>query len=470
MNTNDTICALSTPTGVGAIAIVRITGEKAIPICNRLITFSDKKKKLTGVKANTVHVGVIWQEKVAIDDVVITVFKAPHSYTGEDVIEISCHGSPYIQQRILEALVKSGARLARPGEFTQRAFLNGKMDLSQAEGVADLIASGSEASHRLALNQMRGGFSEEIKKLRAELLHFTSLIELELDFSEEDVEFADRKQLLELIQHIQKIISDLIRSFEYGNAVKNGIPVAIIGRTNSGKSTLLNRLLNEEKAIVSEIAGTTRDFIEDTIILHGIQFRFIDTAGLRHTTDAIETEGVQRTINKYRQASIVIIMVDLHDDIAEVDKTLRFLREENRDISKKELIIALNKMDIMPDSQIKKIISKYADIWGNVARILPISAKHGNGIDRLEEFLVGKVMKKSPAEPDIVVTNVRHFEALNHASEALARVLEGFGTSLPSDLMAQDIRETIHYLGEITGEITTDEILGNIFKNFCIGK
>jgi tRNA modification GTPase len=465
----DTICALSTPTGVGAIAVIRISGDKAVLCCSSLISFSDRNKKLQELKANTVHFGEFVVNSSTIDNVVITVFKAPHSYTGEDVIEISCHGSQYIQQKILETLIKSGIRLAKPGEFTQRAFLNGKMDLSQAEGVADLIASGSEAAHRFALNQMRGEFSKEINKLRDELLHFISLIELELDFSEEDVEFADRKKLSELVERLSKAITKLIQSFEFGNAVKNGIPVAIIGRTNSGKSTLLNQLLHEERAIVSEIAGTTRDFIEDTIILQGIQFRFIDTAGLRHSTDAIENEGIQRTILKFNQAIVVIIVSDIKDDLSDVIKTLSFLRKENDELSKKVLIFALNKIDTFPKQELEKIHSAYIDAWGDIAQVLPISAKLGTGLAQLEKLLVTKLTLK-PTESEVVITNVRHFEALNHASEALSRVRDGIHTSLSSDLLAQDIRETMHYLGEITGEITNDEILGNIFKNFCIGK
>jgi tRNA modification GTPase len=470
MNTNDTICALSTPPGSGAISIVRISGDKAIQICSTLLSFSDIKKNLLNVRANTVHVGVFHLDNSPIDDVVSTVFRAPNSYTGENIVELSCHGSPFIQQKILEVLVASGARLARPGEFTQRAFLNGKMDLSQAEGVADLIASGSAAAHRLAFQQMRGGFSAEIKKLRNELLQFISLVELELDFSEEDVEFANRNRLSELVKRIHHLVTDLIRSFEYGNVIKNGIPVAIIGRTNSGKSTLLNRILKEEKAIVSDIAGTTRDFIEDTVILQGIQFRFIDTAGLRHVTDQIESEGIRRTFNKYEQASIILVMVDLQDNLDNVTKSLSFLREGTTNLSKKTIVFLLNKLDIVADKDLHKVISDYIQLWGDIAQILAISAKNGDGIDELEKLLVARALKNSPSDSEVVVTNVRHFEALRHTSEALERIEKGLETSFPTDLLAQDIREALHYLGEITGEITTDEILGNLFKNFCIGK
>lgn len=469
MEDETTICAPATTPGSGAIGIIRLSGPKAIAIADKVFRTRGETKSIVNQLSHTVVFGTIEIEGEILDEVLLTVFRKPHSYTGEDVVEISCHASAYIMTRLLQLLIKQGASMAKPGEFTQRAFLNGKMDLSQAEGVADLIASGSEAAHRIALNQMRGGFSKGLKVLRNELLHFISLIELELDFSEEDVEFADRKQLSQLIDRLYKTISLLVNSFEYGNAVKNGIPVAIIGRSNSGKSTLLNQLLHEEKAIVSEIAGTTRDFIEDTIVLNGFQFRFIDTAGLRHTTDVIETEGIQRTINKYKQASVVIILTDSRDDLVEIIKTFSFLREEGNELKKKVLIFALNKMDTLSEQVLKQTIIKYAYEWGDIAHIIPISAKYGTGIEQLEELLVKHATNK-PSQAEVVVTNVRHFEALKLASGALERVMEGLKTSLPSDLLAQDIRETMHYLGEITGEITTDEILGNIFKNFCIGK
>lgn len=468
MINNDTICALSTPPGQGAIAVIRISGPEAFGICDKVSSFSDKGKKLLKQQANTVHFGKIKAKEEELDEVVYTLFRSPHSYTGEDIVEISCHGSVYIQQKILEMLVASGARLAKPGEFTMRAFLNGKMDLSQAEGVADLIASGSAAAHRLAFDQMRGGFSQEINNLRNELLQFISLIELELDFSEEDVEFADRKQFKALVNKIEKLTSMLLHSFEYGNAVKNGIPVALIGRTNSGKSTLLNRLLREDKAIVSEIAGTTRDFIEDTIILKGMQFRFIDTAGLRHTADKIESEGIQRTHQKYKQARIVIVMADVSDDPELVNESVAFMRiEDNRN---RQIIFAMNKTDLLPAGEVNKKLDIYRKQWGDLAYVIGISAKQGDAIDELEELLLSFALKHSPGENEVVVTNVRHFEALSHAEEALQRILEGMDTGLPTDLIAQDVREVLHYLGEITGEITTDEILGNIFRNFCIGK
>lgn len=468
MISEDTICALSTPSGTGAIAVVRLSGDDAIPVCDKVFEFPEKKKRLTDQEANTLHFGRIRNKNGYIDEVVVGIFKSPRSYTGEDVVEISCHGSVYIQQKILETLIDHGARLARPGEFTQRAFLNGKIDLSQAEGVADLIASESEAAHRLAFKQMRGGFSNEISKLRSELLQFISLIELELDFSEEDVEFANRKQLSHLINRIENIIVSLIDSFEYGNVIKNGVPVAIIGPPNAGKSTLLNRFLKEDKAIVSEIAGTTRDFIEDTIVLEGKQFRFIDTAGLRHATDQIEEEGIQRTFKKYRQASIVIVVIDIKDDHRKVETSLQFFRKE--DMNKKEFVFALNKSDKLSKTDTRKKSDMYTDSWSDIAHIIDISAKKGINIDKLEKLLVSMTAKSSYGKNEVVVTNVRHFEALRHASEALLRARKGLKESLHVDLLAQDIRQVLHYLGEITGEITNDEILGNIFSKFCIGK
>lgn len=464
----DTICAVSTPPGQGAIAIIRLCGKDAIDIADKFFTMTSESKTLSRQEANTVHYGKISDNGKDIDNVMVSIFKAPHSYTGDDIAEISCHGSIYIQQKILELFITAGARLAKPGEFTMRAFLNGKLDLSQAEGVADLIATSSEAAHRLAINQIRGGFSKEINGLRKELLNFISLIELELDFSEEDVEFANRKQLLAFILKIDKILDSLIRSFEYGNAIKNGVPVAIIGPVNSGKSTLLNRLLHEERSIVSEIAGTTRDYIEDNIVIDGIQFRFIDTAGLRHSSDQIETEGILRTHLKYDQADIVIIMVDLADDPAPMNESLQFIKDkENKN---KQLIFALNKSDKHPAEFVEKRIIQYKECWGHSAHILNISAKEDIHVDSLEKLLVSLVHKSSIGENEVVVTNIRHFEALKRSSEAVQRIKEGIHDSISTDLLAMDIREVLHYLGEITGEITTDEILGNIFKNFCIGK
>jgi tRNA modification GTPase len=363
-------------------------------------------------------------------------------------------------------LIKQGARLAKPGEFTLRAFLNGKLDLSQAEGVADLIASDSEAAHRIALNQMRGGFSNELKNLRIQLLHFISLIELELDFSEEDVEFADRNQLNLLTNKIEQLLSQLIKSFSYGNAIKNGIPVAIVGKTNAGKSTLLNQLLKEEKAIVSAIAGTTRDYIEDTIVLQGINFRFIDTAGLRKTTDEIETIGIERAMKKYREAEIVIVVIDAGDRLDEILSSLEIFKKEPE--NEKHIIFAINKIDTVLNPEI--LVADLKNKIGIKGEYISISAKNSTQVAVLERKLVNLAMADKPTESGVVVTNVRHFEALKHSHEAILRVIEGVNNQIPSDLLAMDIRETLHYLGEITGEITTDEILGNIFKNFCIGK
>jgi tRNA modification GTPase len=465
---SDTICALSTPQGNGAIAVIRISGPNALLITDSISEFPSKNKKLVSQKANTSHFGRIVLNNEYVDDVLISLFRAPHSYTGEDIIEISCHGSVFIQQKILEILVENGARLAKPGEFTLRAFMNGKLDLSQAEGVADLIASSTKSSHRLAYQQMRGGFSLEINKLRHELLNFISLIELELDFSEEDVEFADRSKLTDLLARMKKMIVTLISSFEYGNVIKNGIPVAIIGRTNSGKSTLLNLILHDEKAIVSEIAGTTRDFIEDTIILKGVQYRIIDTAGLRHTTDIIEAEGIQRTLKKYKEATAVIVLIDINDNYTDVNKSFEFLR--NNEFLEKQIIFALNKIDQIGENDLFERIKKYKEVWSDIGYVIGISAKERIHIDELEELMVSLTIKKISTNNDVVVTNVRHFEALKHSSEALERATEGLITGLSKDMLAMDIREVLHYLGEITGEITTDEILGNIFKNFCIGK
>jgi len=468
MSIDEPICAISTPAGTGAIALIRISGKGAFEICDASITLARTKSKIAGLPGNSIHLGKIQNEGEPIDDALISIFRSPHSYTGEDLVEISCHGSVYVQQQVLETLINAGARLAEPGEFTRRAFLNGKMDLSQAEAVADLIASQSAGAHRLALNQMRGGFSAEISSLREELLQFVSLIELELDFSEEDVEFANRSQLSSLIKKIETIIERLIRSFEYGNAMKQGIPVAIIGQTNSGKSTLLNYLLHEEKAIVSEIAGTTRDYIEDIFIIEGIQFRFIDTAGLRQTNDKIETEGIQRTIKKYRQASIVLVVIDLTEEPQDVENDLAFIRKESD--PDKTLILVLNKKDLVSQKIIRSKVAAFKKIWGNKILTINISAKHGQGIEELEKLLISSALTQTLSDQQIVVTNVRHLEALKPSFEAIKRVHSGLQSDIPADLLSQDIREVLHYLGEITGEISTDEILGNIFKNFCIGK
>jgi tRNA modification GTPase len=466
MRSDSTICALAT-SGSGAIAIIRVSGPDTFDVVEPLFIPASKGKKLKEQAPNTIHFGTISENEKVIDEVLISIFKAPHSYTGEDSIEISCHASSYILQRILELLIGQGAQPARPGEFTQRAFLNGKMDLSQAEAVADLIASESEGAHRVALQQLRGGFSDKLKSLRAQLLHFISFIELELDFSEEDVEFADRTQLVILVRTIESLVNELISSFQLGNVLKNGVPVAIIGRPNVGKSTLLNAILNEERAIVSDIEGTTRDSIEDTINLEGINFRFIDTAGIRETADTIENLGIRRTYQKIEQASIVLLLAEASDEGEIIKRSLEAIRVQLKDQSK-QLVLVLNKSDRITDKTLNEIQDDI-NLHEN-ERVVSLSAEKRENIDGLIALLLDMVNLGSLKHQDVLISNIRHYNALKSASESLIRVSEGLTTSLPSDLLAQDIREALHYLGEITGEVTTDEILGNIFKNFCIGK
>mgnify|MGYP000947004010 FL=1 len=459
----EVICAISTPPGMGAIAIVRLSGEGSISLTDRIF-FSPSGTKLTGVAANTVHFGQILAGEELLDEVLVTVFRAPHSFTGEESVEISCHGSVYIQQRLMELLLGEGARMAKAGEFTRRAFRNGKFDLSQAEAVADLIASSSRASHRVAMNQMRGGFTRKLALLRDKLLQFVSLIELELDFSEEDVEFANRDKLHELTHEIEEEIQTLADSFRLGNAIKGGIPVAIIGETNVGKSTLLNLLLNEEKAIVSDIHGTTRDVIEDTMNIGGVMFRFIDTAGIRQTTDVIESLGIERTFQKIDQASIVLWMIDMTTSREQIETLAASILPTLQD---KQVIVLFNKADLISD-----------DIRGNFETLFPgleasrlfISAKQHLHTDRLQELLVKAAAIPSIGEDDVIVTNLRHYESLKSALEAIGRVKEGLEIGITHDFLSQDIRECMFYLGEITGQISTDEILGNIFSKFCIGK
>jgi len=461
-----TICAISTPPGVGGIAVIRLSGQKAVTITDEVFISPNTSKNMADQPANTLHFGTIRSGEKIIDEVVVSLFRAPHSFTGEDVVEISCHGSQYIQQAILELLLSKGARMAGPGEFTQRAFLNGKMDLSQAEAVADLIASTSAASHKLALNQMRGGFSQELIKLRGELLSFVSLIELELDFSEEDVEFADRTQLLELATRIEEMIGKLADSFKLGNVIKNGIPVTIAGETNVGKSTLLNALLNDERAIVSEIAGTTRDVIEDVINIRGVSFRFNDTAGIRTTADKIESMGIERTYQKIKQASIVLLLLDL---TREPEKYLQNLEDVRQHINQQNLIIVGNKADQVDETVVRKMLMDIT-LADNEDMVF-ISAKMGHNIDSLKSLLLETVnLAKLNNEEDVIVTNARHYEALTQARESIQRVLDGIENGITGDFLSQDIRECMHYLGLITGEISTDEVLGNIFRNFCIGK
>ena len=464
MNDQTVICAIATAPGMGAIAVIRLSGKGCIEICDRIFV-SPSHKKLVDVLPNTIHFGKIVNKEELIDEVLISVFHAPHSFTGENSIEISCHGSVYIQQRILQLLISSGARLAAPGEFTQRAFLNGKMDLSQAEAVADLIASSSAAAHKMALSQMRGGFSDELMKLRMELLHITSLLELELDFSEEDVEFADRSELRNIAVGIDTLISRLCASFSLGNVIKNGIPVAIVGNTNVGKSTLLNALLKEDRAIVSDIEGTTRDVIEDTINLQGITFRFIDTAGIRHTDDQVENMGIERTFFKIEQARIVLFLIDATKNTEQFFPYYTRVKEHLG--SDARLLILLNKTDQTDSADM--ILSQITSLSSG-EKILPIAAKTGYNIHHLVDELISTINLNALHSGDVIVSNARHYEALSHARLAIERVITGLDSHLSSEFVSQDIRECLHYLGEITGQITTDEVLGNIFKNFCIGK
>jgi tRNA modification GTPase len=470
MMDNSTIAAIATAPGQGAIAVIRLSGPDACLISDKLFYSSSGKKSVKNLPRNSIVHGTLKFEEEILDDVLLSVFKAPHSYTGEDVIEISCHGSVVVQKKILHILILSGARLAKPGEFTMRAFLNGKLDLSQAEAVADLISSTSEASRKVALQQMRGGFSNQIKQLRERLLNFISLIELELDFSEEDVEFADRHLLRSLVREIYDTLNHIAGSFDLGNAIKNGIPVAIIGEPNVGKSTLLNVLLNEERAIVSEIPGTTRDTIEDTIHLGDLLFRFIDTAGIRETTDTIETIGIERTFEKVRQASVVLLMVDANASYVFIREKLIKLNEFIQDQSK-EIILVVNKIDKLkvPFNQ-EKFRQSISDGMDMNFKVAGISAKMKINIEQLSSMLIAISGIKEIQGEDIIITNARHFEALEKSKSAAQRVFNGIDAGIPGDLLAMDIREILHYFGEITGEITTDEILGNIFRNFCIGK
>lgn len=452
MLNNDTIIALSTPPGSGAIGVIRLSGPAAITLTNAVFGGKDLEKQAT----HTLHFGTIKDGPVVIDEVVASLFVGPKSYTKENVVEISCHGSNYIIQQIISLLIKMGARAAKPGEFTLRAFLNGGLDLSQAEAVADLIASDSKASHEVAMQQMRGGFSNELKDLREQLIHFASMIELELDFAEEDVEFANRDQLRELTQRINKVLQRLIHSFEVGNVIKNGVPVVIAGKPNVGKSTLLNALLNEERAIVSEIAGTTRDTIEDEININGVVFRFIDTAGIRETADVIEAKGVERTLDKMKQAKLIIYMVDAQEDAAEVLVQLDGLKKQSI-----PYLFIVNKAELLAADQ-KEFYNEHG--------ALLISAKEKVGMDILETALLEKVNLSNINTSETLVTNIRHVEALRQTQNSLNRVLENIYNPVTSDFLAMDIKQALHYLGEITGTVTTDDLLENIFTKFCIGK
>ncbi|HJV78917.1 MAG TPA: tRNA uridine-5-carboxymethylaminomethyl(34) synthesis GTPase MnmE [Paludibacter sp.] len=460
-----TITAISTAPGIGGIAVIRVSGKDTVKHCNAIFLSKRKDFSLLQQEANTVSFGsIINRRNEVIDEVLVTVFRTPHSFTGEDVVEISCHGSVFVQQQILQLLIEQGCVLAQPGEFTQRAFLNGKMDLSQAEAVADLIASTSAASHRMALNQMRGGFSNELLKLRTQLLDFVSLVELELDFNEEDVEFADRTQLKSLATTIERIILKLSDSFRVGNALKNGIPVALVGETNVGKSTLLNVLLNEDKAIVSDIHGTTRDVIEDSVNLGGISFRFIDTAGIRDTKDKIENMGIERTYQKIEQAAIVLWILDC----TQLSEHMEWLTDRiAKRAAGKKVILVFNKTDKITNDERDVLTQLFEQFEGE--RIY-ISARERVNTDGLEKALIRAAQLPEINPGDVVVSNVRHYEALQNAHSAICRVIDGLDSGISGDFLSQDIRECMHFLGEITGQMSNDEILGNIFGKFCIGK
>jgi tRNA modification GTPase len=456
---NDTICALSTPQGVGAIAVIRVSGANALNIAQVVCPAIDIHKH----PSHSAHFAKVVKNNKIIDDVVLIIFKGPRSYTGEDTVEISCHGSLFIQQEIMNLLVEKGARPANKGEFTLRAFLNGKLDLSQAEAVADLISSDTEAAHKIAMRQMRGGFSEEIKKLREQLVDFAALVELELDFSEEDVEFANRKDLKKLVMKINDATSRLINSFKVGNVIKNGVPVVIAGKPNVGKSTLLNTLLNEERAIVSEIAGTTRDTIEDEIHLGGYLFRFIDTAGIRHTIDAIEAIGVKKTLDKIKTSAIVIYVFDVHEiSSGELKKNLMDLNEELKN-SDSKIIPVGNKIDRENFSYTEKEFSSFSNI-------VFISAREKQNIDKLTSKLVELVSVGNVTGGETIITNTRHIEALTKTSDALERIIDAIDKNITTELLASEIKTANYHLGTITGEVTNDEILDSIFSRFCIGK
>ncbi|TDB67138.1 tRNA uridine-5-carboxymethylaminomethyl(34) synthesis GTPase MnmE [Arundinibacter roseus] len=452
MQQQEPICALATASGVGAIAVIRVSGIGSVELVNRFFYGKD----LTKVKSHTVHFGTLQYKSLLIDEVLATVFRSPKSFTKEDSVEISCHGSDYIVRQILKMLVSEGARMAKPGEFTQRAFLNGQFDLVQAEAVADLITADSDVSHRTALNQLRGGFSKKLYLLREELIHFASLIELELDFGEEDVEFAQRDDLRQLIMHLHQTIHPLIDSFSFGNALKEGIPVAIIGSPNVGKSTLLNALLNEEKAIVTEIAGTTRDVIEDTLVLEGMKFRFIDTAGIRETLDVVESMGIERSRRAMEQADLVLFLYDSEQTLREVEQLAKGLNTE------KKYIWVQNKIDL-PDQN-----STFTSEVSSSENQVKISAHAQIGLDELKSVILAQVHQQ--AATDTVVTNLRHYEHLLKTSAALDEVLNGLDAGITGDFLAQDIRLALFHLGEITGTIVSDDLLANIFSKFCIGK
>ncbi|QXP73701.1 tRNA uridine-5-carboxymethylaminomethyl(34) synthesis GTPase MnmE [Tenacibaculum sp. AHE15PA] len=461
---NDTIIAMATPSGVGAIAVIRLSGENAITIVDSFFKSVTNKKSLLNQKTHTIHLGQIVNNTTVLDEVLVSVFKNPRSYTGENVVEISCHGSVFIQQEIIQLFLKNGCRMADNGEFTMRAFLNGKMDLSQAEAVADVIASNSAASHLMAIQQMRGGITNELKELRVQLLDFAALIELELDFSGEDVEFADRTKFKQLVAKITFVLKRLIDSFAFGNAMKNGIPVAIIGEPNVGKSTLLNTLLNEEKAIVSDIAGTTRDAIEDELIIDGVAFRFIDTAGIRETEDIVENIGIKKAYEKAENAQLIIFLIDSNKFSHASEEFLQEIETIQKRFPNKRLLVIANKIDTLSchDSAV---------LQSEIENLILLSAKQKTGIDELKTELTSLVNTGALSNNETIVTNSRHFEALNNALTAITSVQQGIDLEISTDLFSIDIRECLRHLGNITGEYDVDkDILGHIFGNFCIGK
>ncbi len=463
---NDTIVALASPSGSGAIAVIRVSGSEAISICKSVFS-SISGKDISKQKSHTLHLGHIVDGEKLIDQVLLSIFKGTNSYTGENTVEISCHGSTYIQQQIIQLLLRKGCRMANAGEFTLRSFLNGKMDLSQAEAVADLISSDNEASHQIAMQQMRGGFSNEIMQLRQELLNFASLIELELDFAEEDVAFADRTQFRELLNRIEFVLKRLIDSFAVGNVIKNGIPIAIVGEPNVGKSTLLNALLNEERAIVSEIAGTTRDTIEDELVIGGIGFRFIDTAGIRDTEDVVESIGIKKTFEKIEQAQVVLYLFDSLKFKVQSSEYILEIEKIKNQFPLKPLVVIINKLDLMTEFEVSTIGKELETL--NI-KLIFISAKDNIGVDELKNQLLSFVNTGALRNNETIVTNTRHYDSLLKALEEIQKVNFGLQTNISSDLMAIDIREALYHFGMITGEVTNDELLGNIFANFCIGK
>ncbi|MCZ8331846.1 MAG: tRNA uridine-5-carboxymethylaminomethyl(34) synthesis GTPase MnmE [Flavobacterium sp.] len=466
MISQETIVALASPSGAGAIAVIRLSGKDAITIAESVFQ-SVSGKKISNQKTHTIHLGHIVDEGKTFDQVLLSIFKNPNSYTGENVVEISCHGSTYIQQQIIQLLLRKGCKMAQAGEFTLRAFLNGKLDLSQAEAVADLISSDNEASHQIAMQQMRGGFSSEIAKLREELLNFASLIELELDFAEEDVEFADRTQFKELLTRIEFVLKRLIDSFAVGNVIKNGIPVAIVGEPNVGKSTLLNALLNEERAIVSDIAGTTRDTIEDELVINGIGFRFIDTAGIRETKDVVESIGIKKTFEKIEQAQVILYLFESLKFKVQSSEYIIEIEKIKNQFPLKPLVVVINKIDLLSEKEIQNIKEQLETL--NV-KLETISAKNNLGIEYLKNQLLSFVNTGALRNNETIVTNTRHYDSLLKALEEIQKVRFGLDGGLSSDLMAIDIKQALYYFGEITGEVTNDELLGNIFANFCIGK